>query len=139
MRRVVGPVGGLAFLVSLGAGCGGGSGTGTGSESGFVSCTETESIPGSGTLKLCIETTGNEAQALRQSCTGSVGNVAVTFADGPCSHVNALGACRITSGGITEDGWYYNIGSPDAADYAGQTPADIQALCAEAGETYLPP
>lgn len=138
MRRVVGRVWGSVFLVSLGAGCGGGTGSGTGSESGFVSCTETESI-GSGMLKLCIETTGNEAQALQQSCTGSVGNVAVTFADGPCSHVNALGACRITSGGITEDGWYYNIGSPDAAGDVGQTPADIQALCAEAGETYLPP
>ncbi|HVV49951.1 MAG TPA: hypothetical protein VHO06_09845 [Polyangia bacterium] len=133
MRLTMGLLCGLALA---GTGCGGGGG----SDSALVSCTESENI-GSGTLKICVETTANERQALQQSCTQSSGGsgVGITFADAPCSHVGALGACRVTAGGVVEDGWYYNIGSADAAGYVGETSADIQMLCAEEGATFLPP
>ncbi|HLK89651.1 MAG TPA: hypothetical protein VKZ18_07150, partial [Polyangia bacterium] len=91
--------------------------------------------------KICVETTGNEAQALQQTCnsaatTGS--GVTATYAAAPCSHVGALGACRVTSGGITEDGWYYQETIGDAG-YTGLTSATVQMLCAQEGATFLAP
>jgi hypothetical protein len=136
MRMVAGFVCGI---VLSGIACGGGSGSGD--ESGFVSCTELESTGGTGILEICAEVSGPGAQALQQSCTQAAAagsGVTVTFANGPCSHVNALGGCRSTMNGVTEDGWYYKSSTSDAAGY-GQTTADIQMLCSLANEMFLPP
>lgn len=61
MKLVAAFVCGLALS---GAACG----SGDGGEAGFVSCTEAETVSGVGSVKICVETTGNEAQALQQSC-----------------------------------------------------------------------
>jgi hypothetical protein len=91
-------------------------------------------------IEICLEASGAAGQSLQQSCAQAAAQssgVTVTFAEAPCSRVNALGACRITAGGIVEDAWYYNNGVD--AGYAGQTSADIQMLCAQEGATFLPP
>lgn len=56
----------------------------------------------------------------------------ITYADGPCSHTNALGGCRMSANGVTATVWYYR---PEGA---GSSP-DIQALCKSAGATYVSP
>jgi hypothetical protein len=118
-------------------GCGGSS------SSGQASCTISESVPDAGVaIMLCEEYSGltpQAVQSLRQSCMLSGGlpdagvNVGAQFEDGPCSHVNALGGCRVIQGGMTATIWYY-------ADASGlSTSADIQMLCAAAGATFIPP
>ncbi len=103
----------------------------------MVSCTVSEDV-GTGSLKICEQESGADRAALQQSCTAAAGGlvdagITATVVDGPCSHVGALGACETTAGGVTVQGWYY-------ADAAGlETSADIQMLCAQAGETYIAP
>jgi len=130
-----------AILIGAAAGCGGGSG-GAG---GLVSCTISESIGGDAgvSLKICEEVTGSPqgAHELRQTCTASGAGtladagfqVGADFENGPCSHVDALGGCQVTQGGITETGLYYDDGT------GLQTSADIRTLCATAGATYIAP
>lgn len=132
-RGVVGSL--LVLLLALsGAGCGSGSGGGAG---GVSSCTVSENSGGI-SLKICEQVSGGDRAALQQSCATATGGqadggVTATIVDGPCSHVGALGACEATSGGVTVEGWYY-------ADPTGlETSADIQMLCAQAGETYVAP
>jgi hypothetical protein len=131
----------IAVLATV-AGCGG-VGGGSGPGGGEGSCTLSESVPGSGpALVICEEATGLSPAAveqLRQTCmlpTGSVPDAGVEagahFSYGPCSHVGAVGGCRVTTGAMTETIWYYaaGAGAPGAAE--------IQTLCAQAGATFVP-
>jgi hypothetical protein len=132
----------LAALFTASAGCGGGGGDGLNIGSGGeVSCTVSESslTDGGLPLQVCEEASGltaQQAQQFQQQCapTGTTsGGASAHFAAAPCSRNHALGGCRITAGGITETGWYYDDGS------GLQTSADIQSLCASAGATFIPP
>ena len=97
------------------------------SSSGTLSCTESETVAGM-TIMLCVEASCLNAQQetqLRQQCstgvtmpgTGADGGISISehVSDSPCSHVNALGGCKVTQGGITETGWYYQNGIMTAA------------------------
>jgi hypothetical protein len=130
---------GLGALAA--AGCGGGGGT----VGGVVSCTLTENVGTLGLIQLCEELPPSEGAQARQGCSvnmslGGLGDAGVsvkgTYAPGPCSHVNALGGCRITSGGVTVTEWYY--GSGDGGVASG-TSADIQMLCAGIGAAFVAP
>jgi len=129
----------LAFALAT-SGCGSGSDT----AAGTASCTVSQMLSGGGTTlsqKICEESTDLSAaqvQQLKQQCMVSGGFGAdaglsqqATFSNGPCSHDGALGGCRVTQGGVTSTGWYYQMGS--------FTSADIQQLCASAGATFVPP
>ena len=118
-------------------GCGGGSDVG--SYSGVVSCSISESAGDGILLQLCQEVTGytaQQAQQVEQGCSQMLGTDAGVGADvkgsfQPCSHVHALGGCKITQGGLSVTEWYYDDGS------GLQTPASIQTLCAGLG-TFVP-
>ena len=137
----------IGFLAaSAGGGCGGSSGsndgggsTGSGGSGGppgtlTVSCTGAIGVglPG---LAVCEEVSGltaAEVTEFQMTCAASAdGGATVTFAQGPCSHTNALGGCRTTQQGRTVTGWYYAT--------TGITPAQIQQLCAQTGLTYVAP
>jgi len=115
------------------AGCGG-------SSSGTVSCTTITSVGADGgtSLQTCEEVSGlpQSAESVEQSCTASNSDagiqVVATFANGPCSHVDALGGCRFTANGASVTEWYYS-------GTGNQTSADIQAMCASAGATFIAP
>jgi hypothetical protein len=127
----------LGALAVIGAGCGGGG------SGGVVSCTLTENVGSLGLIQLCEELPPSEAAQARQSCSvsssTSLGDAGIsvkgTYAAGPCSHVNALGACRVSANGVTVTDWYY--GSPDSG--VSQTSAEIQMLCSLAGATFVAP
>jgi hypothetical protein len=119
-----------ATIAAWSAGCGDGGGT--------FSCTVSENEGSQGVLKICIEA---PASVFSQGCepAGSPagdGGIAVNVVDGPCSHLAALGGCRITSGGVVETVWYYQAGT-DAG--IGSMSSDVQMLCAEAGATFVAP
>ena len=117
--------------------CGGGGG----GAAGEGSCTLSEGAADAGlALQICEEATGLSAaqlDQLRQSCMVSGGGLpdagvaaSAQFSNGPCSHVGALGGCRVAQGTISETIWYYA---------GGGAPSDIQTLCAAAGATYVAP
>ena len=134
---------GAITLVILATGiagaCGGGSDVG--SYSGLVSCAISESAGDGIVLQLCEEITGysaQQAQQVEQSCSRVLGTpdagglgAGVRGSFQPCSHLHALGGCKITQGSQSVTEWYYDDGS------GLQTPADIQALCAGLG-TFVP-
>ena len=111
-----------------GGGSGGPSGTLTASCTGAIGV----GLPG---LAVCEEVTGltsAEVTDFQMTCAASAdGGATVTFAQGPCSHTNALGGCRTTQQGRTVTGWYYAT--------AGITQAQIQQLCAQGGLTFVAP
>ena len=116
-------------------GCGG-SGT-SGISGGQASCTMTESLPDGGpSLRMCEELTGSSqiVESVRQICMSDAGPQDVEqFANGPCSRIGALGGCSYTVGTTVTTIWYY-------ADCLGpQTTADVQAMCARAGDTFVSP
>ena len=125
----------IAVLATV-AGCGG-----DGASAGAGSCTLSESVSGAGLLMICEEGTGlspADLDQLRQSCMLSGGlpdggvQANAQFSAGPCSHVGALGGCRVTAGTMTVTIWYYTTGA------GGLGPADIQTLCAQSGATFVP-
>ena len=117
-----------AALSTSGAACGGDV-----PYSGPVSCTQTEVIQSLGPLVVCEEAAISAGPQLQQGCTGGD----ATFLNAPCSRVETLGGCEITSGGFAETFWYSADAAADAG--AGATPMDIQMLCASAGGTPLVP
>jgi len=143
MRRVGLLAATLIGAAAAGVGCGGGSG-GPGGGTGLVSCTVSESVGGDGgiSLMVCEEVSGSAqaAQMLQQGCVSPAGGLpdagitaGAHFANGPCSHVGALGACQLISMGATVNAWYYDDGS------GLQTSATVQALCSQVGATFIPP
>ena len=107
----------------------------------MVSCTISESVGTQGGTKLCEEVPASMGQQLQQACTLSGGSLlpdagigtAAHFSAGPCSHVGALGACQMTSGGMTVAIWYYGDAS------SGMTADDIRQMCTSAGAVYVKP
>src|SRR5690349_20164500 len=134
----------FSMAAALAAGCGSSDMPGGGSAGGLVSCTLSESVGAVLALKVCEEAdnTPQNVMGLKQACMvpaggGGLPDAGITagadFEYAGCSHVGALGACRITTGGMTVTGWYYQ-------DPTGlETSADIQMLCAQAGATYVAP
>jgi hypothetical protein len=130
----------VIFAVVLAGGCGGGSDVG--SYSGLVSCSISESAGDGIVLQICEEITGytaQEAQQVEQSCSQMLGapdagglDAEVHGSFQPCSHVHALGGCKLTEGSQTVTEWYYDDGS------GLQTSADIQTLCAGVGAAFVP-
>jgi len=117
------------------AGCGGTGGSNIGG--GQASCTMTESLPdGGASLKMCEELTGSSSivESVRQICMSDAGAQDIEqFANGPCSRAGALGGCTYTIATTVTTIWYY-------ADSLGpQTTADVQAMCARAGDTFVSP
>ncbi len=120
--------------------CGGGSGVD--GYAGVVSCSISESDGNGNVIQLCEEITGytaQEAQQVEQSCSQMLGGpdagglgVGEQGSFQPCSHVHALGGCKLTEGSQTVTEWYYDDGS------GLQTPADIQTLCAGVGAAFVP-
>jgi len=133
----------LSLLAVVTADCGGGGGGGglIIGPGGEASCTVSESLGDGGLpLQVCDEVTGlnaQQAQQFQQQCStqgmSAPAGETVHFAGAPCSRDHALGGCKLTVGGLTETGWYYDDGS------GLQTSADIQSLCAAAGATFIPP
>jgi hypothetical protein len=124
----------LIATAAAAAGCGG---SGSSTSSGQASCTRTASPPDGGVpLKMCQELTGSSliVETVRQICMSDAGAQDMEqFANGPCSRVGALGGCTYSAGTTVETVWYY-------ADSLGpQTTADVQATCARAGDTFVPP
>jgi hypothetical protein len=75
---------------------------------------------------------------LQQGCTAAttIDAGSPTVVNAPCSRVDTLGGCEITSGGFKETFWYYGAGG-DAE--VGATPSDIQGLCSGSGGAYFAP
>ena len=113
------------------AGCGGSSG----GKGGQASCTRTDSssLDGGAPLKMCQELTGSAqiVESVRQICMDDAG--AEQFASGPCSRDGALGGCTFTAGTTVETTWYYT------GSIGPQTVADVQMICAAAGDTFVAP
>jgi hypothetical protein len=133
----------VAVVLAIGGtACGGGSSNTT----GVVSCTLTENVGGLGVLQICEELPAADRSQTQQGCTLPSGSLPADagisaqahFADAPCSHVNALGGCRVTNAGVTETIWYYGADVGDA-DVPGQTSSDIQSLCGTIGATFVAP
>ncbi len=122
-----------AALTALGAACGGGGGGGA--YTGQISCTQTENVAGFGLLEACEEAPASARAQFQQGCPTTDGG-SPTVMNAPCSRVDTLGGCEITSGGFKQSFWYYGSGA-DAE--VGATPADIQRLCSASGGTYLTP
>jgi hypothetical protein len=125
------------FLVALSfaaIGCGGAS-------DGEVSCTVWENTGVDGVMKICEEGSASMSSQLQQACNASASTlppdagvgVGMTFMNGPCSHVGALGGCQIVSSGTTIAIWYYQ-------DSSGlSTSDDIKTLCAGIRANFLAP
>jgi hypothetical protein len=127
----------VAALSAAGIACGGGSGATT--YTGLISCTQPENIEGLGLLEACEEAPADARAQFQQGCTAPTtpdGGGGPTVMNAPCSRLDTLGGCEITSGGFKESFWYY--GSVADAE-AGATPADIQRLCSASGGTYFAP
>jgi hypothetical protein len=132
---------------SGGGGGDGGSGGGGPVVPGTTSCTATQTVNSGGqilTMKICSESTGvspQQVEALRLACgmgtIGAGGGVDASqdrvFAQAPCSHDGALGACALTIlAGMIQTSWYYD-------DDTGITQEMIQMLCAQIGATFVSP
>jgi hypothetical protein len=125
------------FLVTLSlaaVGCGGAS-------DGEVSCTVWENTGVDGVMKICEEGSASVSTQLQQACNASASTLppdagagmGMTFTNGPCSHVGALGGCQIVSSGTAIAIWYYQ-------DSSGlSTSDDIKTMCAGIGATFLAP
>ena len=132
MRRTIGVLCLAAGLAASGAACGGG-----GTYAGLISCTQSENVESFGRLQACEEAQASARPQLQQGCaapTGDGGSPLVVNA--PCSRVDTLGGCEITSGGFKETFWYSGAGA-DAE--VGAMPSDIQRLCSASGGTYFAP
>jgi hypothetical protein len=125
----------VAVALAGGGACGGGSNAGD-----VVSCTmASASIFGS--MTICQEVPASDRAQLQKACVlpadaglGTAGTSA-HFTDGPCSHANALGGCKVSNGSFPVTTWYYQsngVGGPTA------TPADIQTMCTGVG-TFVAP
>lgn len=129
----MGVLGLAAALTASAAACGGSS-----TYAGLISCTQTENVESFGLLLACEEVEADARVQLQQGCsaatTADAGSPAVVNA--PCSRVDTLGGCQITSGGFKETFWYYGAGA-DAE--VGATPSDIQRLCSGSGGAYFAP
>jgi hypothetical protein len=123
-----------AALAASGAACGGGSST----YDGLISCTQLENVESFGLLQACEEIQASARPQLQQGCSAATSADAGSprVVNAPCSRVDTLGGCEITSGGFKETFWYYGAGA-DAE--AGATPSDIQRLCAGSGGAYFAP
>jgi hypothetical protein len=133
VRRTIGVLGLAAALTASGAACGGG-----GTYTGLISCTQAENVESFGLLQACEEIEAGARLQLQQGCAAATttdGGVP-TVVNAPCSRVDTLGGCQITSGGFKETFWYYLAGSD--AD-VGATPSDIQGLCSGSGGAYFAP
>jgi hypothetical protein len=85
---------------------------------------------------MCEELTGSSqiVESVRQICMGDGGAQDMEqFANGPCSRVSALGGCSYTAGTTVTTIWYY------AGSLGPQTAADVQMMCARAGDTFVSP
>jgi len=122
-----------AALAASGAACGGGS-----TYSGLISCTQLENVESFGLLQACEEIQASARMQLQQGCAvaSTADGGSPTVANAPCSRVDTLGGCEITSGGFKETFWYSGAGA-DAE--VGAMPSDIQRLCAGSGGTYIAP
>jgi hypothetical protein len=135
----------LVLLASV-LGCGGGGGGAKGADGGgtggagggggsLVSCVITESSGGATILMLCQEATGFYAEQLRAACSRPPADAAIAphaeITNMPCPHANALGACSLSVAAGSLTGWYYADGT--------QTSADVAALCAATGQTFVAP
>jgi hypothetical protein len=114
-----------------------GCGSSSGGSGGQASCTRTESLPDGGpSLKMCQELTGSAQiiESVRQICMSDGGaQDTEQFANGPCSRDGALGGCTFAAGTTIETTWYY------AGSIGPQTTADVQTMCARAGDTFVAP
>jgi hypothetical protein len=129
----------VILATGLAGACGGGSDVG--SYSGVVSCTISESAGDGLLLQLCEDITGysaQQAQQVEQACSQMLGlpdaglSAEVHGSFQSCSHVHALGACKLTMSGLTVTEWYYDDGS------GLQTSASIQTICAGIGASFVP-
>ncbi len=116
-----------ATLAAWSAGCGG--------NSAIVSCAVSQNEGALGVLKICLEA---PASTFSQGCPAPVADagIAVSVTDGPCSRVDAVGGCRITTGAVSETIWYYADGVDGGG---GPMSSDIKMLCAEGGATFVAP
>jgi hypothetical protein len=125
----------VAGTLAGGGACGGGSNAGD-----VVSCTmASASIFGS--MTICQEVPASDRAQLQKACVlpadaglGTAGTSA-HFTDGPCSHTNALGGCKVSNGSFPVTTWYYQSNGVGGAT---ATPADIQTMCAGVG-TFVAP
>jgi hypothetical protein len=113
-------------------------------DGGVLSCTIVEFFSAGQTATLCLEVPMNGGQTLQQSCSRNamgtpVDAGTVAFTDGPCSRADALGACRVSVGGLIEDQWYYGSGGDSGTSVFDQTASNIKMLCSGTGATYLAP
>jgi hypothetical protein len=133
VRRTIGVLGLVAALTASGAACGGGT-----AYTGLISCTQSENVESFGLLEACEEIQASARALLQQGCTATAttDGGSPTVVDAPCSRVDTLGGCEITSGGFKETFWYYGA---DADADVGATPSDIQRLCSASGGTYFTP
>jgi hypothetical protein len=110
--------------------------------SGLVSCTI--SFEGLDFPKGCLEMSESAASEVQQGCRSQTASLPDgglftqrgEFAAGPCSRVNALGACRSTETGTTVTTWFYAGGADSGTR---ETNEDIQRLCEEKGGEFVPP
>ena len=133
MRRTTGVLSLAAALTAAGAACGGGS-----TYTGLISCTQSENVESFGLLQACEEVQASARLQLQQGCAAATttDGGSPTVANAPCSRVDTLGGCEITSGGFKETFWYSASGA-DAE--VGAMPSDIQRLCSASGGTYFAP
>jgi len=117
----------VATLAAWGTGCGGNSAT--------VSCSVSQDEGVVGVLRVCLEA---PASTFAHGCPVPVadGGIEVGVTDGPCSRVDAVGGCRITTGAVSETIWYYRVTVDGGAN---PTSSDVQMLCAEGGATFVAP
>lgn len=123
----------VGLMAAWGASCGSGSST----YDGLISCTQTENIESFGLLQACEEAAASARAQLQLGCTAATADGgSPTVVNAPCSRVDTLGGCEITSGGFKEDFWYQ---ASDSDADVGATPSDIQRLCSASGGTYFAP
>jgi hypothetical protein len=114
------------------------------SASGTVSCTQMIASPVF-TLTVCTESAGltsDQENALEMTCrvsdggvggdAGFGGTVVGTFRRASCDRTNALGGCRVSSGGFSQVVWYYSGGPLGDANTA-------RTSCTGIGETWVNP
>jgi hypothetical protein len=100
---------------------------------GVVSC----DFNSNGMHFFCEELPASYRSQLQQVCeqlanqSGGTEMPSMSFAEGPCSHANAIGGCQMKSSGVTMTVWYYQMN--------GSSSADIPTLCKSAGATYVSP
>jgi hypothetical protein len=118
----------VCLLVSAAvAACGGDGGGGAGTFS--CSAGESRVDGGAASTIICVEGSGGSEQDLennRAACNAP----GAMFAEAPCTHAGAIGACRITRGSVSITTWYYGDTSSSM---------DVQQICTGLGETFIMP